>query len=65
MSGMGRGMDKDNDAVEEDVDDEQQPTHGPAATAVEPFLVLDLSLEYFRSKLITHFDIEFTRNEIV
>uniref|UniRef100_A0A7S2XME1 DDE Tnp4 domain-containing protein n=1 Tax=Attheya septentrionalis TaxID=420275 RepID=A0A7S2XME1_9STRA len=63
MSGMGRGMDKDNDAVEEDVDGEQQPTHGPGATAVEPFLVRDLSLEYFRSKLITHFDIAFTKNE--
>ena len=42
------------------VDQRFQRNHDPTATRV----VKNLSLPYFRSKLIQHFDIAFKRNEI-
>jgi len=67
LSGSGYGNDyipnNDNDPV--DHGDEEEPTSSTPQNNDGSFNVNDLSLNEFRRRLITHFNIAFKRNEIV
>ena len=49
------------EGIEEDNDEDDFEEHGEG----EVRIVRNLSLKYFRSKLVEHFDIKFRRNELV
>jgi hypothetical protein len=68
LSSMGRG----NDRVDSSLDDmDEAAVEDPAPHELPPIdedgvtNVRDLSLDYFRRKLITHFDIAFQRGEVI
>jgi len=54
-------LNEEEDGIEEDNDEDDFEEHGEG----EVRIVRNLSLKYFRSKLVEHFDIKFRRNELV